>query len=67
MLPIVYCHFQKLKLACYCEVSKICKYVCENNTLLGELEIDKAAKQVIAELIWKKLQVFTDDLEAFAK
>lgn len=57
----------KLKLACYFEVSKISKFVCENNTLLGELEVDKNAKQLIAELVWKKLQVYAEDLEAFAK
>lgn len=59
--------FQKLKVACYFEVSTICTYVCENNTLLGELNIDKQAKQLITELIWKKLQVYSKDLEAFAK
>ncbi|XP_046678821.1 centromere protein S-like isoform X2 [Homalodisca vitripennis] len=58
---------EKLKLACYYEVSKICKFVCENNTLLGELQIDKQAKQLIAELIWKKLKIYAEDLEAFAK
>ncbi|XP_054281575.1 centromere protein S-like [Macrosteles quadrilineatus] len=58
---------EKLKLACYFEVSKISKFVCENNTLLGELEMDKNAKQLIAELVWKKLQVYAEDLEAFAK
>lgn len=57
---------EKLKLSLCYQISKMCDEVCDSNTLLGKLSIDKAAKKLISELIYKKLLVYGRDLESFA-
>ncbi|XP_075237233.1 centromere protein S-like [Lycorma delicatula] len=58
---------EKLKASFYYSVSKISKSVGNNNTVIGPFNIDKDAIELIAELLYKKLELYSEDLEAFAK
>uniref|UniRef100_A0A1B6BZ44 Centromere protein S n=1 Tax=Clastoptera arizonana TaxID=38151 RepID=A0A1B6BZ44_9HEMI len=59
-------HSKKLKLGAYVEVSRIASIVLEENTIFGKFKIEKDAKELIAELMWKKIKTYSEDLEAFA-
>lgn len=54
---------QKLRLTVHREVRKICQEVGGQI----KMELNKAAINLIAELIWKKMHVISQDLEHFAK
>jgi hypothetical protein len=54
---------QKLRLTVHSEVRKICREVGGQI----KMQLDKDAVSVIAELVWKKMYVMSQDLEHFAK
>ncbi|XP_038209800.1 centromere protein S-like [Zerene cesonia] len=54
---------QKARAALHRDVRAICTEACH---FLG-MEITKPAMEIIAELVYKKLEVYGTDLEAFAK
>ncbi|XP_039277295.1 centromere protein S-like [Nilaparvata lugens] len=58
---------EKLKLSLYHTVSKICHQTGQDNSVVGEFSFSKDANELISELIWKKLESFSLDLELFAK
>ncbi|XP_014252816.1 centromere protein S-like [Cimex lectularius] len=58
---------EKLKLTTYLAVSKTCDDVGMNNTIFGKFTVNKDAKQLITEFIWKKMQCYATDLEHFAR
>ncbi|XP_073969182.1 centromere protein S-like [Rhodnius prolixus] len=57
---------QKLKLTTYYAVSKTCDELGKDNTLLGPFTVSKDAKELITEFIMNKMELYAEDLEAFA-
>ncbi|XP_014294101.1 centromere protein S [Halyomorpha halys] len=57
----------KLKLTVYSAVSKICDDIGKNNTFIGDFDFTVDAKTIITELVWKKMEQYVEDLEAFAQ
>ncbi|XP_069675920.1 centromere protein S-like isoform X2 [Periplaneta americana] len=55
--------FKKLRLTVHSEVRKICQEIGGQ----VDMEMNKAATSLVAEFIWKKMQVVSKDLECFAK
>lgn len=58
---------QKLKLTTYYAVSKTCDELGKDNTLLGPFTVSKDAKELITEFIMNKMELYAEDLEAFAR
>lgn len=56
---------QKLKLTVLCDVKKICQEV--SNGLTQKLTFEKQACELIAEMVWRKVQDYGSDLELFSK
>ena len=55
--------FQKLRVTIHSDVLKTVKEVgAEIN-----MEVDKTAVSLVAELVWKKMEVISQDLELFAR
>ncbi|KAJ9598785.1 hypothetical protein L9F63_026680 [Diploptera punctata] len=56
-------HEEKLRVTIHSDVHKISKEVAEQINM----ELDELSTSLIAELIWKKMKVISQDLEQFAK
>lgn len=57
--------FQKLKLTVLYDVKKICEEV--GDSLTEKVTFDKPALELIAEMVWRKVQDYGVDLEHFSK